>query len=48
MSDKWFEEYNYQITVSRKYVDEKWLKALKEPITELEPWDPMGALAMVQ
>lgn len=48
MSDKWFEEYNYQITVSRKYVDEKWLKALKEPVTELEPWDPMGALAMVQ
>ncbi|WP_208559225.1 aminopeptidase C [Marinilactibacillus kalidii] len=48
MSDQWFDEYNYQITVSRKYVEEQWLKALKEPLTELEPWDPMGALAMMQ
>lgn len=45
MSDAWFEEYNYQIMVDKKYVDEKWLKALNEPIIELEPWDPMGALA---
>lgn len=48
MTDKWFDEYNYQVAVKRKYIDEKWLKALDEPVVELEPWDPMGALAMVQ
>ena len=48
MSDKWFDEYNYQIAVDQKYIPEKWLKALDEPVIELEPWDPMGALAMVK
>lgn len=48
MSDKWFDEYNYQIAVDRKFIPEKWLKALEEPVIELEPWDPMGALARVQ
>lgn len=48
MTDKWFDEYNYQVAVKRKYIDEKWLKALDEPVVELEPWDPMGALAMVK
>jgi len=48
MSDKWFEEFNYQIAVDKKYIPEKWLKALDEPIIELEPWDPMGALALVK
>ncbi len=45
MSDDWFDEYNYQIMVDKKYVDEKWLKAFDNDIIELEPWDPMGALA---
>lgn len=48
MSDKWFEEFNYQIAVDKKYISEKWLKALEEPTIELEPWDPMGALALVK
>ncbi|MEK6190427.1 MAG: C1 family peptidase, partial [Carnobacterium alterfunditum] len=48
MSDKWFEEFNYQIAVDKKYVSEKWLKALEKPTIELEPWDPMGALALVK
>lgn len=46
MSDAWFDQYNYQIMVDKKYVDAKWLKALDEPVVELEPWDPMGALAV--
>lgn len=48
MSDAWFDEYNYQIMVDRKYIPEKWLKALSEPVVQLEPWDPMGALAYVK
>ena len=45
MSDDWFDEYNYQIMVDKKYVDQKWLSALDKEIIKLEPWDPMGALA---
>ena len=45
MEDAWFDEYNYQIAVNKKYIDSKWLKALDEPVIKLEPWDPMGALA---
>ena len=45
MSDAWFNEYTYQIMVEKKFVEQKWLEALKQPLVELEPWDPMGALA---
>jgi len=46
MSDQWFEEYNYQIMVDKKYLDKKYIKLLDmEPIM-LEPWDPFGALAL--
>ncbi|AQS53683.1 Aminopeptidase C [Jeotgalibaca dankookensis] len=45
MEDAWFDEYNYQIAVNKKYIDSKWLEALDEPVIKLEPWDPMGALA---
>ena len=48
MSDEWFDEYNYEVMVDKKYVDEKWLKALDEEIVELEPWDPFGALARLK
>ncbi len=48
MSDEWFDEYNYQIMVDKKFVDKKWLEALKKPVIKLEPWDPMGALAKMQ
>lgn len=47
MSDTWFNEYTYQIMVEKEFVDQKWLDALKEPLVELEPWDPMGALAAI-
>lgn len=46
MSDTWFNEYTYQIMVEKEFVDKKWLDALKQPLIQLEPWDPMGALAL--
>lgn len=46
MSDAWFDEFVYQIMVDKSYVDAKWLKALEEPVVELEPWDPIGTLAL--
>ncbi|NJP40233.1 C1 family peptidase [Oscillospiraceae bacterium HV4-5-C5C] len=48
MSDAWFDEYTYQIMVDRRYIPEAYLAALEEPPRELEPWDPMGALALVR
>ena len=45
MSDKWFEEYTYQIVINKKYLSENLKEAWKlEPII-LKPWDPMGSLA---
>ncbi len=48
MSDDWFDEFTYQIAVADQFVSDDYLKALEGPVTELEPWDPMGALAMVR
>ena len=44
-SDTWFDEFVYQVVVDKKYLEKETLPLLeKEPI-ELEPWDPLGALA---
>ncbi|MGX7425990.1 aminopeptidase C [Aerococcus sanguinicola] len=48
MSDKWFDEYNYQITLPSRYLPSDWQgKYDQEPI-HLAPWDPMGSLAKHQ
>ena len=45
MTDKWFDEYNYEVVVHKKYLTEEELGIYaKEPV-KLPPWDPMGALA---
>ena len=48
MSDDWFDEYNYQIMVDKKYLPQEALDLLDGEVVELEPWDPMGALALVK
>ncbi len=49
MTDEWFDEYNYQVMVDKKYVPKDYLEALEgDDVIELEPWDPMGALALVK
>ena len=45
MTDRWFDEYMYQVVVSRKYLSGEQLAAYEAPPIELEPWDPMGSLA---
>ena len=46
MSDKWFNEFTYQIVINKKYLSKNQLELLeKEPIV-LKPWDPMGSLAL--
>ena len=45
MTDKWFDEYNFEVVVDKKYLPKPILALFeKEPIT-LDPWDPMGSLA---
>lgn len=46
MSDAWFEQYLYEVTVSKKYLPQEALDALKLEAVPLHPWDPMGALAL--
>eukprot|EP00954_Amorphochlora_amoebiformis_P008022 621934-Amorphochlora_amoeboformis.AAC.1 len=46
MSDKWFDEYNYQISVDKSILSEDTLKVLDLPPVKLPPWDPMGSLAV--
>lgn len=45
MTAAWFAEFVYQIVVPSSIVDKKWVKVLDQEPIELEPWDPMGALA---
>ncbi len=48
MSDKWMDEYTYQVVVNKKYLSKDLLKALTQEPIQLEPWDPMGSLALVK
>ena len=46
MTDKWFDEYNYEVVVHKDHIPQKLLDLyLKEDPIRLNPWDPMGALA---
>ena len=46
MTDRWFDEYNYQVVVNRKYLTDEILKAYDSEPIELKPWDPCGSLAL--
>ena len=46
MSDSWFDEYNYEVVVDKKYLSNKTLEIFNREPHNLEPWDPMGALAV--
>ncbi len=41
MTDEWFDKYNFEVVVNKKYVDQSILEQAKDKIIELEPWDPM-------
>lgn len=46
MSDTWMDQYTYEIVVNKKYLSRSLSKALKQTPIELDPWDPMGSLAV--
>jgi bleomycin hydrolase len=45
MTDEWFDEYMFEVAINKKYLEKKLLKNLEKKPMELEPWDPLGALA---
>lgn len=45
MTDRWFDEYTYQVVVNKKYLPEEYLAQYDAEPIMLEPWDPMGSLA---
>ena len=45
MTDKWFDQYNYEVVVDKKYLPKKILSLFNQKPKELQPWDPMGSLA---
>ena len=45
MTDKWFDQYNYEIVVDKKYLPKRILDLFDREPVALDPWDPMGALA---
>ena len=46
MSDEWFDEYMYQIVVNKKYLPDSYIAEYDSEPIMLEPWDPMGSLAL--
>lgn len=48
MTDAWFDEYNYQIVVNKKYLSPELIAEYESEPILLQPWDPMGSLAQMQ
>jgi bleomycin hydrolase len=45
MMDEWFDQYLFEIIVSKKYLSPELLNVLRTEPVVLPPWDPMGTLA---
>ena len=46
MTDEWFDEYNYEVVIDKKYLPKKIVELFNNKPVKLKPWDPMGALAV--
>ena len=47
MTDSWFEKFVFQTVINKKYLNKEQLDVLNKTHIELEPWDPMGTLALL-
>ncbi len=45
MSDAWFDEYNLEVVVQKRFVPPAVVAVLDQEPVVLDPWDPMGSLA---
>ncbi|WEG14587.1 C1 family peptidase [Pullulanibacillus sp. KACC 23026] len=48
MSDKWMDEYTYQVVINKAYLSDELKKAFDQEPIQLKPWDPMGSLAFMK
>lgn len=48
MSDRWMDEYTYQVVINKKYLSKELREALDQTPIQLKPWDPMGSLALMK
>ena len=48
MSDRWFDEYTYQVVIHKKHLSKELKKQLEQEPVVLPPWDPMGSLAITK
>ena len=46
MTDSWFDKFVFQTVINKKYLSKEQLDVLNKKYIELEPWDPMGTLAL--
>ena len=46
MTDSWFDNFVFQAVINKKYLTKEQLDVLNKEFIELEPWDPMGTLAL--
>ena len=46
MTDSWFNEYTYEVVIDKKYLPNNVLKIFDKKPIFLNPWDPMGSLAL--
>lgn len=42
MTDKWFDNYMYEVVVNKKYLSKELVEELKQKPIELEPWAPVN------
>ncbi len=45
MTDKWFDEFVYQVVINKKYLSKEQFEMFEQDPIRLHPWDPMGSLA---
>jgi len=48
MTDAWFDQYVYEVAIDKQYISKEILALLDTPATVLDPWDPMGSLAIAE
>lgn len=48
MTDRWFDEYNYQVLINKKYLPAEYIRQYEQEPIVLKPWDPMGSLACME
>ncbi len=46
MSDRWFDEFMYEVAVDKSFLSPQLLAVLDTEPIRLHPWDPMGSLAI--